>query len=403
MKFKINVKVGDFAPTSQTMTNKGLLCKDAVFAIAPQIREYAPIELGLKRWKGRMVRLYTPDDKLFSDEVINNLEGGDFVLGHPSGNVVTPKNWRKHSIGVASNVRRDGNRLVGDLLVKDEAAIKDIQSKRKVELSLGYELFADVKSGKTDDGESYDMVITKMIGDHVALVKTGRGGREVRIGDKQFEDKPMRKIKLANGMTFEVEGENLDAFEQGINAQNDEYLALKNKADGEITIGEKTFKSSDTVAIQAAFDAVNEQWVAAEAKAKDLEENSVKPADVERLAVERSNVVNDAKSLKADIDPTGKTVEQIKNEAVEAHAGDSAVKAILAGIAIGDAAPDKVSTAFDVLVATKPASTVTTTKVNANTGDSSAAADALKNLGNHGQVNASANALISQAKSEMYK
>lgn len=401
MKFKINVKVGDFAPTSQTMTDKGLLCKDAVFAIAPQIREYAPIELGLKRWKGRMVRMYTPDDKLFSDDVINNLEGADFVEGHPAGNVVTPKNWRKHSIGVASNVRRDGNRLIGDLLVKDEAAINTIQSKKKVELSLGYELFADVKSGKTDEGEDYDMVITKMVGDHVALVKTGRGGRQVRIGDKQFEDKPMRKIKLANGMTFEVEGENLDAFEQGINAQNEEYEKLKSQADGEITIGDKTFKVSDAVAIQAAFDAINEQKTAAETKAKELEENSIKPDDIERLATERSNVVNDAKALKADIDPAGKTIDEIKNEAVEAHAGDSAVKAILAGIAIGDAAPDKVSTAFDVLVATKPATT--TTKVNANTGDSSAAADALKNLGNQAQANLSANALIAQAKSEMYK
>lgn len=395
MRFKINVKAGDFAPTSQTMTDKGLLCKDAVFAIAPQVREYLPSELGMKAWKHKTVKLFTPADSLFSDDVINRLEGGDFVEGHPLGNVVNPKNWRQHSIGSASNVRRDGDRLIGDLLVKDEAAIKAIQSKKKTELSLGYELFAEQRSGKTDSGESYDMVITKMIGDHVALVKQGRGGREVRIGDKKLESK-MRKIKLASGLTFEVEGENLDAFEQSIEAQNAELTALKEKAEGEITIGEKTFKVSDTVAIQAAFDAITKQKVDAETKATELEANAIKPEDVEKLATERSNVVNEAKGLKDDIDANGKTVEAIKSEAVEAHAGDAAVKAILGGISIGDAKPEQIATAFNVLVATKPAG-----KVKANAGDSNAAADALKNLNTPASVNPLD--IINEAKSQMYK
>lgn len=395
MRFKINVKAGDFAPTSQTMTDKGLLCKDAVFAIAPQVREYLPSELGMKAWKHKTVKLFTPADSLFSDDVISRLEGGDFVEGHPLGNVVTPKNWRQHSIGSASNVRRDGDRLIGDLLVKDEAAIKAIQSKKKTELSLGYELFAEQRSGKTDSGESYDMVITKMIGDHVALVKQGRGGREVRIGDKKLESK-MRKIKLASGLTFEVEGENLDAFEQSIEAQNAELTALKEKAEGEITIGEKTFKVSDTVAIQAAFDAITKQKVDAETKATELEANAIKPEDVEKLATERSNVVSEAKGLKDDIDANGKTVEAIKSEAVEAHAGDAAVKAILGGISIGDAKPEQIATAFNVLVATKPAG-----KVKANAGDSNAAADALKNLNTPASVNPLD--IINEAKSQMYK
>lgn len=395
MKFKINVNVGDFKPSSRTMTDKGLLCRDAVMAIGDQVREYHHSELNLPVGDGKLIKVFTPVDALFDDDLMKRLEGSDFVDGHPAGNKVNPKNWRKHTIGTASNIRRDGNKLIGDLLVKDERAIKSIESNKKVGLSIGYQLFADGQEGKTADGKDYSIVVTKMIGDHVALVGLGRGGHEVRIGDQKLERK-MRKITLANGMTFEVEGENLEAFEQGLKAQNDEYKALKDKADGEVTIGESTFKTSDVVAIQAAFDAIAKQKTDAETEAADLKANAIQPGDVEKLAAERSEVVTKAKSLKADIDDKGKSVEDIKSEAVSAHAGDVSVVAILAGLAIGDAAPAQINTAFDVLVATRP----TAGKINANAGDS-ATAKALQNL--NAPANVDAMALINQAKSDMYK
>lgn len=374
MKFKINVNVGDFAPSSRTMTDKGLLCRDAVLAIGDQVREYHHSELNMPAGDGKLIKMYTPADVLFSDDVISNIDGCDFVDGHPSGNRVTPDNWRKHSIGMAKNVRREGNKLVGDLLVKDKNAIKTIQSNKKVELSLGYELAAEMQAGKSDDGLDYDVVVTKMVGDHVALVKRGRGGHEVRIGDQKLERK-MFKLKLANGMVFEAEGENLSAAQQAIDEQSDELKALKEKADSEVKIGESTFKATDVVAIQAAFDAIAKQKADAEAEVADLKANAIQPGDVEKLAAERSDVVTKAKSLKADIDDKGKSVEDIKTEAVSAHAGDVSVVAILSGLAIGDAKPEQIDTAFNVLVATRP----TTGKINTNAGDS-ATAKALQNL-----------------------
>lgn len=397
MKFKIKVNVGDFAPTSRTMTDKGLLCKDAVLAIAPQVRDYTANELGITGWKGGMVKMYTPAEALFSDEVMNNLNGADFTESHPNGNKVTPSNWRKHSIGTATNIRRDGNKLIGDLLVKDDRAIKTIQSNKKVELSLGYDLEAELSAGKAEDGSNYDVIVTKMIGDHVALVKQGRGGRSVRIGDKQSEKK-MTKIKLANGMTFEVEGENLEALLQGLDAQNAEFDKLKSQADGEVTIGEQVFKLSDTVAIQAAFDAIAADKLAAESKATELAANSIKPEDVERLAAERSETVTNAKTLKSDIDDKGKSVEDIKSEVVTAHAGDTAVMAVLKNLSVGDAAPELIDTAFRVLLATK--ATTSTTQIKTQTGDNAAAA-VLNQISKPASV--SATDLINQAKSNMYK
>lgn len=394
MKFKLNVKVGDFAPSSRTMTSKGLLCRDAVLAVAPQVREYHPTELGLPVGDGKMIRMFTPPDVLFTPLVMDNIN--DFVESHPEGNQVTPDNWRKFAIGDAKNIRRDGNKLIGDLLVKDKQAIQTIQDGKKVELSLGYELAAELQSGRTDDGQEYDVLVTSMIGDHVALVKRGRGGSSVRIGDEKTESK-MLKIKLANGQTFDVEGENLEPMQQAIDAQNTELKTLKEQSDADITIGEKTFKATDVVAIQAAFDAIVQQKTDAETKVTELEQNSIKPEDVEKLAAERADVVTEARSLKADLDDKGKTVDDIKAEAVTAHAGDAAVKAILGGIAIGDAKPEQVATAFNVLVATKP----TNKTIKTHAGDSKTA-QTLNGLNNQTTL-ADAKAMVAQAKSEAWK
>lgn len=369
------------------------MCRDAVLAVAPQVREYHPSELGLPIGDGKMIRMFTPPDVLFSPAVMDNIT--DFVESHPDGNQVTPDNWRKFAIGDAKNIRRDGNKLIGDLLVKDKAAIQTIQDGKKVELSLGYELAAELQSGKTDDGQEYDVVVTSMVGDHVALVKRGRGGSSVRIGDEKTESK--MKIKLANGQTFDVEGENLEPMQQAIDAQNQELADAKALADADITIGEKTFKATDVVAIQAAFDAIAQQKKDAETKATELEQNSIKPEDVEKLAAERADLVTEAKSLKADLDDKGKTVNDIKAEAVTAHAGDAAVKAILGGIAIGDAKPEQVATAFNVLVATKPTNKI----IKTHTGDSKTA-QTLNGLNNQTTL-ADAKAMVAQAKSEAWK
>ena len=393
MKFKLNVKVGDFAPSSRMMTAKGLLCRDAVLAVAPQVREYHPTELGLPVGDGKMIRMFTPPDALFSPDVMDNIT--DFVESHPDGNQVTPDNWRKFAIGDVKHIRRDGNKLIGDLLVKDKTAIQTIQDGKKVELSLGYQLAAELQSGKTDDGQEYDVVVTSMVGDHVALVKRGRGGSSVRIGDEKTER--VMEIKLANGQTFVVEGSNLEPMQQAIDAQTAELADAKALADAEVKIGEQSFRVAEVVAIQAAFDAIVQQKTEAETKANELEQNSIKAEDVEKLAAERAETIAAAKELKPDLEPSGKSLDEIIGETVTAHAGDAAVKAILAGVAIGDAKPEQLSTAFKVLKAIKSQDK----NIKVNTGDS-AAAKALSGLNSQNLI-ADAKAMAASAKSNAWK
>ena len=82
---------------------------------------------------------------------------------------------------------------------------------------------------------------------------------------------------------------------------------------------------------------------------------------------------------------------------VTAHAGDAAVVAILAGISIGDAKPEQLSTAFKVLKAIKPQDKT----IKTNTGDS-AAAKALNGLNSQNLI-ADAKAMAASAKSNAWK
>lgn len=390
--------VGDAQATKQVMTDKGLLCRDAVLAIAPQIREYHASELKLTGWKsGRMVRILTDEAALFNDDVYNNLD--DFVEDHPQDVSVTPNNWKKHSIGSVRNVRRVGDELQGDLLIRDADAIKKVSNKSKIALSLGYSYDLVLNAGITDSGEAYDGVITGIIADHVALVKNGRGGSRVVIGDEERK-KPVITITLANGQKFSVEGENLDAFQHALNTQNEEVKTLKSDAEKTIKVGDKDYKVSDVAAIQAAFAGLQEELTKSQTEATEAAKNSIKPEDIEAAAAERSEVVAQAKSLKPDLEDKGKTIDEIKSEVVAANDENASVKAVVGG-SVGDALPNKISIAFAVLAAnakqTPPAKTPPAGKI----GDSEAA-KALQDMNNNNE-SSDANDLLNRKQNKWNK
>ena len=84
--------------------------------------------------------------------------------------------------GMLQNAKSGKRGLSGGLVVTDANCIFDIESDEKRELSLGYKAEFKVQSG-TFDGISYDLVITEIIPNHVALVKAGRCGPECAIQD----------------------------------------------------------------------------------------------------------------------------------------------------------------------------------------------------------------------------
>ena len=92
----------------------------------------------------------------------------------------------------------DGEYLKNSLVVWDAAAIAGINTGEQKELSAAYRYVADMTPG-VYQGVPYDGVMRQIVGNHVALVKYGRAGADVVVGDSL----PMELIpmKIKKGMT----------------------------------------------------------------------------------------------------------------------------------------------------------------------------------------------------------
>lgn len=102
-------------------------------------------------------------------------------------------------VGVThSNAAFDGTYLTNGLSVWDNSAIAGIETEEQEELSSSYQYVADMTPGTTPNGEVYDGIMREIIGNHVALVETGRAGSDVLVADSlPPELKHMSKRKAA--------------------------------------------------------------------------------------------------------------------------------------------------------------------------------------------------------------
>ena len=142
---------------------------------------------GIYKYRGSSLKLKTDEiievlrdeEDVFNEESLNSLNLRPFTLDHPA-EPVTIDNVKLYSKGEVYNVRREGDNIVGDIIVKDKAVINEIIKKKRNELSLGYtqDLYYDE--------ESKFYKVKNIIYNHLALVKKGRAGNAM-ILDSQEE------------------------------------------------------------------------------------------------------------------------------------------------------------------------------------------------------------------------
>lgn len=91
---------------------------------------------------------------------------------------------REYRVGTThSGCDFDGTYLTNGLSVWDNSAIAGIETEEQKELSSSYQYVADMSPGETPDGEAFDGVMRDIVGNHVALVETGRAGSDVLVAD----------------------------------------------------------------------------------------------------------------------------------------------------------------------------------------------------------------------------
>ena len=145
---------------------------------------------GVYLYSGRMIGLPNLDpDKLYPvyrpaeelEKAADSFNNVPFIIGHEMiGEGATPYDQRPAS-GVLTNVKYKAGKLYGDLKIWSEKMKDKILSGVK-ELSLGYKSIYERSRG-VFNGQTYDFVQRNLRGNHLALVRNGRMGSEMRVYD----------------------------------------------------------------------------------------------------------------------------------------------------------------------------------------------------------------------------
>ena len=127
------------------------------------------------------IDLYRAPQDVFAPEFLASLNGRPICENHPP-DFVTPDTFSKYAQGHMQNVHKGDEPLengewpiVADLIISAEPLISKVLNKELRELSLGYDY--SIKRV----GEQIRQV--GMMGNHLAVVSSGRAGDEVRIND----------------------------------------------------------------------------------------------------------------------------------------------------------------------------------------------------------------------------
>jgi hypothetical protein len=156
------------------------------------------------------------EDQVFRPESMASFENAVLTNDHPD-EFVNVKNVDGVQIGQVSNIRRDGDYMVGLVTITDSKAIEDVKA-GKLELSNGYSAVVIEDSGTTPTGERFDRRQTDIEGNHVALVDRGRAGSQCRLtldSDAYTSpqiDQPMKYKILIGDVEAEVSKEVHDAW-----------------------------------------------------------------------------------------------------------------------------------------------------------------------------------------------
>jgi len=176
-----------------------LLCESVPITRAGELT-YAPSETPITAGDGNTIIERSRED-IARPETIASFEGKPITINHPH-DFVTPENWKALTVGLVQNVRvsklEDGtDALVADLLITDAQAIARVKNKELREVSCGYEAtYVEIAPGRgRQEG---------IVGNHVALVVSGRCGPDCAIQDHAPRKEPrmIEKLKTAVSRTF---------------------------------------------------------------------------------------------------------------------------------------------------------------------------------------------------------
>ena len=139
---------------------------------------------GLQRYRrqdGSEAVEYRPEEEVSKEDSLLSLANLPVTLEHPP-ELLTPETCREYQRGhTGSNIEYRTPFAYGVVTITDSDAIKAVKNGEAREVSVGYRVKFDATPGITPDGERYDGVQREISGNHVAIVRKGRAGPDVRL------------------------------------------------------------------------------------------------------------------------------------------------------------------------------------------------------------------------------
>lgn len=148
--------------------------------VAPYLGSEIPgfERLGLK--PDEIYNVYRPASELSKPATVESLNGIPVLLKHAEDSAEAPASNRVGSTG--TDAKWEPPYLTNSLHIQDADAIRRINDGTMREISMGYFYTPVLKHGEFE-GEPYDIVMTDISCNHVALVEEGRAGHDVSVKD----------------------------------------------------------------------------------------------------------------------------------------------------------------------------------------------------------------------------
>lgn len=192
--------------------NDFLICERAILGRSG-IYKYTAKELGLDR--DGIVEILRKEEDVFNEDSLKSLEQRPVTINHPR-EFVDINNCKELSKGEVYNVRREGENIIADIIIKDKTLRDYILNKKLKELSLGYTYDLDY------DDSSQFYTVKNIIYNHLAFVKKGRAGNAMvrdgeNIMENELEDKVLETKEEVVEEVVEKEEETINDTKEEVN------------------------------------------------------------------------------------------------------------------------------------------------------------------------------------------
>jgi len=311
---------------------------------------------------GSIRREFRPEGEVASPESLASFAGKAITLEHPPV-LLDSDNTKEYQIGFSgTEVVYDNGFVRAVMTITDKDAIERIMRGDAKEVSAGYRVNYDATPGVTDKGENYDGIQKEINGNHIAVVRRGRAGPQVKLHLDRLDaadpslltpiEEPSMTAKVNfDGAEFEVtesvalaitkEREDAKMSYEDMKKKCDELQAAADSMKSEMDAMEKEMKGKCDAA-EGRADAIADEMVGLKA---DL--SAAQQINVDSLVEERIALIDKARpSLDSAFDFTGKTVREIMQASIQATRGDS--------LDLSERSDDYVTAMFDTLAESAP-------------------------------------------------